>query len=55
VLRSIILLCSGAVVVWLTCSGNLTALKKICSVQMSSPLGVMDFPPYFELVAREVD
>jgi hypothetical protein len=55
VLRSIILLCSGAVIVWLTCSGNLTALKKICSVQMSSPLGVMDFPPYFELVAREGD
>jgi hypothetical protein len=39
VLRSIILLCSGAVVVWFTCSGNLRALKKICSVQMSSPLG----------------
>ncbi len=54
-LRSIILLCSGAVVVWFTCSGNLRALKKICSVQMSSPLGVMDFYPYFELVAREVD
>ncbi len=54
-LRSIILLYSGAAIVWLTCSRNLTALKKICSMQMSSPLGGMDFAPYFELLAREVD